>query len=144
MPGNKADGAVMVLQTRRTRHRRQSNDCRAWRGQSECGASIAAKRRPAFSADSKHSIPTQHCTAMSAHRMPLRHSGIPCNTFAAHPAAPLVSKAAKRRPVSFAPYHPPLPSLPQVCGGEKRASPLQACVKCTSAQFRGGLRRPFM
>ena len=77
MPGNKADGAVMVLQTRRTRHRRQSNDCRAWRGQSECGASIAAKRRPAFSADSKHSIPTQHCTAMSAHRMPLRHFGFP-------------------------------------------------------------------
>ena len=60
MPGNKADGAVMVLQTRRTRHRRQSNDWRAWRGQSECGASIAAKRRPAFSADSKHSTPTQH------------------------------------------------------------------------------------
>jgi hypothetical protein len=26
MPGNKADGAVMVLQARRTRHRRQSND----------------------------------------------------------------------------------------------------------------------
>ena len=53
MPGNKADGAVMVLQARRTRHRRQSNDCREWRGQSECGASIAAKRRPAFSADSQ-------------------------------------------------------------------------------------------
>ena len=58
MPGNKADGAVMVLQTRRTRHRRQSNDWRVWRGQSECGASIAAKRRPAFSADSQ----AQHTT----------------------------------------------------------------------------------
>ena len=70
--------------------------------------------------------------------------GVPCNTFTAHPAAPLGSGAAFRRPVSFAPYHPPLPSLPQVCGGEKCASRLQACVKCTSAQFRGGLRRPFM
>ena len=28
--------------------------------------------------------------------------GVPCNTFTAHPAAPLGSRAAKRRPVSFA------------------------------------------
>ena len=66
--------------------------------------------------------------------------GVPCNTFAAHPAAPLGSRAAKRRPVSFALYHPPLPSHPQVCGGEKRASPLQACVKCDFGVFQGGLR----
>ena len=66
--------------------------------------------------------------------------GVPCNTFTAHPAAPLGSGAAFRRPVSFAPFHPPLPSLPQVCGGEKRASPLQACVKCTFGVFQGGLR----
>ena len=75
-----------------------------------------------------------------AHRMPLRHSGVPCNTFTAHPAAPLGSRAAKRRPVGFALYHPPLPSDPQVCGGEKRASPLQACVKCDFGVFQGGLR----
>ena len=74
-----------------------------------------------------------------AHRMPLRHSGVPCNTFTAHPAAPLGSRAAKRRPLSFALYHPPLPSHPQVCGGEKRASPLQACVKCVFGVFQGGL-----
>ena len=34
--------------------------------------------------------------------MPCRFPGVPCNTFAAHPAAPLGSRAAKRRPVSFA------------------------------------------
>ena len=56
-----------------------------------------------------------------------------------HPAAPLGSVAVFRRPVSFAPYHPPFPSLPQVCGGEKRASPLQACVKCVFGVFQGGL-----
>ena len=28
--------------------------------------------------------------------------GVPCNTFTAHPAAPLGSRAAKRRPVGFA------------------------------------------
>ena len=39
----------------------------------------------------------------------------------------------------FALYHPPLPSDPQVCGGEKRASPLQACVKCVFGVFQGGL-----
>ena len=97
MPGNKADGAVMVLQTRRTRHRRQSNDCRAWRGQSECGASIAAKRRPAFSADSQ----AQHT-----------HTALYGNAYAPNAASPFrVSRAtpsrpspcgAPRRPVSFA------------------------------------------
>ena len=75
-----------------------------------------------------------------AHRMPLRHSGRPVQHLPAHPAAPLGSGAAFRRPVSFAPYHPPFPSLPQVCGGEKRASPLQACVKCAFGVFQGGLR----
>ena len=29
---------------------------------------------------------------------------------------------------------------PQVCGSEKRASPLQACVKCILCHFQGGLR----
>jgi len=66
--------------------------------------------------------------------------GVPCNTFAAHPAAPLGSRAAKRRPMGFALCHPPLPPPPQVCGGEKRASPLQACVKCVFGVFQGGLR----
>lgn len=65
--------------------------------------------------------------------------GVPCNTFAVHPAAPLGSGAAKRRPVSFALCHPPLPLHHQVCGGEKRASPLQACVKCVFGVFQGGL-----
>jgi len=34
----------------------------------------------------------------------------------------------------------PFTFTPQVCGGEKRASPLQACVKCVFGVFQGGLR----
>ena len=82
----------------------------------------------------------QRRSAASRTEMPRRTPCVPCNTFAAHPAAPLGSRAAFRRPVGFALYHPPLPSDPQVCGGEKRASPLQACVKCDFGVFQGGLR----
>jgi len=53
MPGDKADGAEMAVQPRRTRTRWQSRDCRAVRGLNGCAASSAAKRRPAFSADSQ-------------------------------------------------------------------------------------------
>ena len=53
MPGDKADGAEMAVQPRRTRTRWQSRDCGAVRGLNGCAASSAAKRRPAFSADSQ-------------------------------------------------------------------------------------------
>ena len=33
----------------------------------------------------------------------------------------------------------PLTFTPQVCGGKKRLSPLQACVKCVFGVFQGGL-----
>ena len=61
MPGNKADGAEMAVQPRRTRTRWQSRDCGAVRGLNGCAASSAAKRRPAFSADSQalHTIHLQ-------------------------------------------------------------------------------------
>ena len=179
-------------------------------------------RSPHLSATGRLVIASQ--SAALCGEMPCRFPGVPCNTFTAHPAAPLGSRAAFRRPVSFAqdlatregqrprcpyggesgsgdaappsglcrkqsnqmklrakiPYemseasfmreahrhlplenqmshtshasHPqaeskarstlqsPLPSHPQVCGGEKCASPLQACVKCILCHFQGGLR----
>ena len=98
MPGNKADGAVMVLQTRRTRHRRQSNDCRAWRGQSECGASIAAKRRPAFSADSQ----AQH-TRTARYGKAIRRQVLYSNVRAPNAASPFRASRAT-----------PSPSIPQL------------------------------
>jgi hypothetical protein len=51
MTGDKADGAQMAVQPRRTRTRWQSRDCGAVRGLCGCPASFTAKRRPAFSAD---------------------------------------------------------------------------------------------
>ena len=53
MPGSKADGARMAVQPRKTRRRRQSLDCRAWRGQGGCAARRGPQRRPAFPADSQ-------------------------------------------------------------------------------------------
>jgi len=44
----------------------------------------------------------QRRSAASRTEMPRRTPCVPCNTFTAHPAAPLGSRAAKRRPVSFA------------------------------------------
>ena len=47
MPGDKADGAEMAVQPRRTRTRWQSRDCGAVRGLNGCAASSAAKRADA-------------------------------------------------------------------------------------------------
>ena len=47
MPGDKADGAEMAVQPRRTRTRWQSRDCGAVRGLNGCDASSAAKRADA-------------------------------------------------------------------------------------------------
>ena len=69
MPGNKADGAEMAVQPRRTRTRWQSRDCGAVRGLGGCTASFAAKRRPAFSADS---LTTPHMGCRQAKRLQLQ------------------------------------------------------------------------
>ena len=61
---------------------------------------------------------------------------IKCPTRHTRLTRPTHKQKAKREAL----YHPPLPSHPQVCGGEKRASPLQACVKCDFGVFQGGLR----
>jgi len=48
-----------------------------------------------------------------------------------HPQAESKARSTLPSPFTF---------TPQVCGGEKRASPLQACVKCVFGVFQGGLR----
>ena len=62
---------------------------------------------------------------------------IKCPTRRTRPARPTHKQLAKREALHLT--SSPLPSHPQVCGGEKCASPLQACVKCDFGVFQGGL-----
>jgi len=62
---------------------------------------------------------------------------IKCPTRHTRHTRPTHKQLAKREALHLT--SSPLPSHPQVCGGEKRASPLQACVKCVFGVFQGGL-----